>query len=833
MTSAETIETLLDEREGLRCLPSYTKKWLAGQLKDRPRSWLDRYRDQRIGFLQHFIEPLSRHPDVPLEDPALQRLDKADFVVTIPQRVRQRGAGVFRDPRDFALCCTELAPLRTTRELGLSLGMDPPEQMQVNTWLDWAIELQQSQDFVSALYCLASFWAMPKTREDLHGEWLRIESDAICSTAMALMAMLGPAAALDVFEHWSECSLRNHQTSTQLRQSLRSSVFSRIDDEDTAAQLVSKMMIALLAWEDPEASRALALLEAWLDVSFSQDQDRDQLAQRLRESIVHRVRSSRLVQHLRSQMSEVIEKAVGPRAVAKFQDAWLRSFLHVPPLELPVAPSADFSPVLLQLHLAAPAGDQQANKEEMASAFFHEYLHFLQSIGTTYNQDRLLDVMNLAAAAVKALGGDVTRMIHGASKIDHDFVEHLRFHRNTLDGDYPSHAVSQYYGDESVGVIEMNEETQCFEYIRYHNYERTFFATPLGAHAFQEALVFANQQFANLAFWGSNASIIPPLETEPVCSAMHVYTAPFDLFFRAFEDQPATAVQKVATLAAVLDLSLHLPDLPIDAPESWRMDTIPTFRFRHLFEAVHDVDFADPNVDHDYERFVDELCDLLGWNSLTDELRRRADKLAAIRDDFNQSIRAYISERPEALEALVQARLRGVEQSLRTRGTSEAKIQRELTDLERALRGNPAVHLGVFGLGIIDYFERALRLRLTDPWDVILPSRNLEKTLQELPIPAWFVGDQLHGAYNERSLSMLEDMNNLRHLYAVGVQWELAKSGDRLSRDYMCGFQFLGMPCPDPRCASSGCPLWRPGMTRPDAMCSFLDTLRARDLLET
>lgn len=806
------IRHLLDERSGLHCLPLFTKRSIAAILSRRPPPFATECL-RRLEFVRQHIEHLAHHPEIPRVHPALAHLASPPPNLEVRSaRVQARGTQAFDNSRDFAICCMEMAFLQNAPAIVSSFAVEAPIRFTRESWLRFALDVHAQDDFVSALYFLASFWASSADDTEPLEEALRQEADAMGVTGLALLRMAGVDASLHAFESWLGCSLRDETPTPELRRALRGSALGRVDRLDTVVQFLLLFILVLEGFPDRGRWRALRLLEAWLDLPLTSSLDAASIGSALLEPL-KALNSDRIAQRFRTQILDLLKSVRGVEFSAAVQQALL--IRKSPTLPATKIPAADFLPVLLQLSIDSGSGGSDA---EHIESFLHEYQHFLQAVGTMYNHDRLLDMLNFAAAAVEDLGGDVSDMLFGMSQVKANFIEHFQLHRTTLDGNYASRAVDDDLGDASVGVFQLNQEKQCYEYVRWNDAERTFFATPLGAQGFQECLVFINSQ---LPLYRLGVTIIiPPDYGVPSDSPLHAYTAPMDLFFRKFKERCNDSYRAAGTLAAVLDMSLHF-----SVTEADRLGFHPSFRFVRIIGALDNVEFVDPRITGDYERFVEEVCRHLEWPSMLNEIHTRAEAYAKIRGQYLALYDELLVRDPEQIELHIANRGRGFRMALERTSKSADRVTKEVAEFEQALRDSPLALLRIFGLGILDYLERALRLRLDDPWSMIIPGDNFEAVHRQLPLPVWFRAGNFHGELTGSSMALLQDINDLRHLYAIAMQWEIGRKGNRPAGEYMCGMQFLDVKCPEPRCQNHGCPPWQPGSSCPTEMCGFSNVL--------
>src|SRR5262249_38672489 len=152
----------------------------------------------------------------------------------------------FEDPRDFAHCCGLMAKLQTPAAVASSFAVTPAKRFTRESWLHWAIEVQALGDYVSALYFLASFWATSAPDEEAPAESVLQETDAIGTTAHALLRIAGTGPSLQALEIWLECPLSNDQPTDELRRALRTSTLAKVERLDTAIQFLLAAVITLM-----------------------------------------------------------------------------------------------------------------------------------------------------------------------------------------------------------------------------------------------------------------------------------------------------------------------------------------------------------------------------------------------------------------------------------------------------------------------------------------------------------------------------------------------------------------------------------------------------------
>ena len=72
-----------------------------------------------------------------------------------------------------------------------------------------------------------------------------------------------------------------------------------------------------------------------------------------------------------------------------------------------------FTPPLLNLEVSHSRKDvlnRKVDREVFARVFFHEFVHFLQALGSTYELNRHFETMDFIAQSIKEMGGLADRM---------------------------------------------------------------------------------------------------------------------------------------------------------------------------------------------------------------------------------------------------------------------------------------------------------------------------------------------------------------------------------------------------------------------------------------
>src|SRR5262245_32136581 len=98
----------------------------------------------------------------------------------------------------------------------------------------------------------------------------------------------------------------------------------------------------------------------------------------------------------------------------------------------------DFVPVVLRLRLLCEKRLMRDRAEQLAytPVFFHEFVHFLQAIGSTFNISTHFEVVEYIAQAIREMGGRADHILHGILSIadQEDYLKHfMGLHHFSLD----------------------------------------------------------------------------------------------------------------------------------------------------------------------------------------------------------------------------------------------------------------------------------------------------------------------------------------------------------------------------------------------------------------
>lgn len=485
-----------------------------------------------------------------------------------------------------------------------------------------------------------------------------------------------------------------------------------------------------------------------------------------------------------------------------------------------------FTPALLQLQLSFPSKEISNDEYQLEheSIFFHEFIHFLQAIGSTYNLNTHFEVMGYISQFINEVGGDTSRVLHTFSPfvdLKEGFREHFHYHYRSLDGMYGSRPFQLNMHDPLVGFVRLNEETLCYEYVRWNSHDQRYFATPLGAHTFQECMAFILGESMRVA---ENENISLPLQFNvPSNSILHCYNAPLELFWNTFPEKQNVPNDLIATLVTVLDMSLQIPSSHYENHPAWNAMTSPSFRFAYFLDAIkkQGIKLVNHLDEADYLRFINEVSDVLKWPSPLTTWEKFLEIISGCVKEWRGFVTSSIKTNPERFNVYVDTYLKIVRRraiSTSNKELSQEVIEEKATQLRNALISDPLSYAGIFGLGILDYIERALRLRVEKP-TMLISRRYYEQLVQTFPIPFW-VNEQFLTPMEPDlfSIAFYGDLLALPHLWALTRQWD-----DGKRKQLVCGYKYFGIPCFEASLISGQCPKWSPDTSEPDVECTFTD----------
>jgi hypothetical protein len=496
----------------------------------------------------------------------------------------------------------------------------------------------------------------------------------------------------------------------------------------------------------------------------------------------------------------------------------------------------DFNPLLLLLRInldAALARADPAYMHEYERVAFHERVHFLQAIGTMFDIGTHSEVMDYIANTIHDMGGVNELILSGFSFVDPEYAvervlnHFMSFHRISLDGHYGSRPVPMkaWLGEhEDFGVVELNKDTSCPEYIRWNRHDREYFATPLGSHSIHETLAYLLEHFIPETPRDLERIEIVRQFDAPSDSDRHYYNAALDLFWHLMADRQDTSEDKFATLVSILDLSLQTVPLDLCRKHPGRVDmTTPGLRLVRLMEAAREMPLVKNTQDDDYRRFTEEVSERLGWPSPRLVWQQCLTGLEQVLGPLLDDTSAAITAHPERFESYLK---RMVSFMRREWGLLYADqftpdvLEERLAEYEAAIRGNPLVYSGIFGAGIAAYTARAMRVRLEHPLWLVFPQRYHDELYAAFPLDTWWARGQPQQIFSAASIALTFDLAALRHLWPLTLQWARGKRSNLI-----CGNQCLGMPCYGSRCSGGRCPSWSPGRARPAIRCTYTDVL--------
>lgn len=491
--------------------------------------------------------------------------------------------------------------------------------------------------------------------------------------------------------------------------------------------------------------------------------------------------------------------------------------------------AGSFYPILFRISISKePDPNVRDDFLSYKGVEFHEFVHYFQAIGSTYCIHAFQDALECIWSFVDEAGGHSPLVLRGGSDIltcSMSVPEHLAFHARTLEGNYGSRSVALNSRDTSAGGVQINMETQCWEYVRWNRAAKCFFATPLGAASFMECAAYLSQRI--LVGTGGDIRIIPQFNAGPE-SRLHIYTAPLELYLNLFQDKPIQPV--LASLLAILDLSLQIPSIHHRAHPDYPALSHPSMRFVSYTKALQNVRLLDPMDRQDYRRFVSELETALGWPStftVWQDYHRYFHERTAELDTY---ARASVKADPDKFEAYIRTRTRALlSRNLQIRGgirtQDRGRAIEELTEIAGHIRNNPIAYLGILGGAVFIEIAKALELRTQAPEMLALPYAYPVELVDALTPPQCLIGDREVVRWSR--MPMLEDLNGLKHLWALTLQWLSGrrsglKCGNRKPGKGVNHKDDLRFPCPEVRFIGS-CHTW-PVHSDP-AKCTFIDVI--------
>ena len=478
-----------------------------------------------------------------------------------------------------------------------------------------------------------------------------------------------------------------------------------------------------------------------------------------------------------------------------------------------------FNPLILQLKLSAEVPSGIAS-EELIGTFFHEHVHFWQSIATTYGISRHFEMLDWIAKAVREMGGHHDMVLHGLAKpIKTSFLTHLKEHRN-MDGGYSSAPRRVATTSPAEGWLELNESTCCWEYIRLNPRDKHFFATPIGAHTIQENLAHIMEQIG-ISTKGHTALRVRA--NAPSKSQLHDYYVATECFWNMFPGHREQPESFIATLIAMLEACLQIPSMQHQRHPEWAPMTHPSTRFRLLFDEMEELHWIDHEDNDDYLRFVEEIFGLLGWPAPQTVLREHLEWLDGVLSKYENQASEHRRQQPDRFEEYVQNRLTATKRrmlELYSGTTAASIIDDRLKEFEAAVRGSSTAYLGIFGMGLLEYIVRSLRMRVREPLWFVFMHLHSDQLIDELPLPIQFYKDVETNQLTAKSMALFNDLRAFPHLWAITLQWAHKR------KDLQCGNRYFEVPCIEPRCKQGLCPDWTPGKVHNYVDCTFVSVLQ-------
>ena len=456
----------------------------------------------------------------------------------------------------------------------------------------------------------------------------------------------------------------------------------------------------------------------------------------------------------------------------------------------------------------------------MSSVYFHEYVHFLQSIGTTYGISRHFEILEWIAKGVRQMGGSDALILSGLSKAPKDARKDLRGHR-LMEGAYGSRKVDLPIESRDIGLLAANENTACYEYIRWNFRDKCYFATPVGRYTLCENLAALSETI------GISDKARIPIVRQHLASSdspLHNYTVGTEFFWNTYEQQQKNPDSLIVTAIAFMDACQQIPSWRHSSHPEWVPMTSPSIRFAVLTDALGSVRFINHLHDPDYDRFITDLFKKAGWPAPPQFFREHLEWLSGVAQNHLDSLESYRLQHPELHEAYFRNQVEMARRNLQEiygATHSRKKLEARLAKYEKALRSDQFVAYGKFGLGLLDYIIRAMKIRLEHPLWLVFPQGHLDELRSELPLPIYWHGKNEVNAPSARTMALFFDIKASHHLWALTVQWFSRKRKEK-HKGFSCGYRYFGMECPEPPCKNGRCPNWSPDSPAPDFNCTFV-----------
>lgn len=482
----------------------------------------------------------------------------------------------------------------------------------------------------------------------------------------------------------------------------------------------------------------------------------------------------------------------------------------------------EFYPFLYRINLNLKF--EEGGKKEFMSVYFHEYIHFVQSISTNYNIHlffEMLDFINLTFKENTTLG---KKVISGLSNLAdypslQDFSHHLKLHQYSFDGRYKSYNSYAECKDNDSFSLPFNNDTLCYEYERYSYAQECRIATPLGAHTLQECFAALAQK--NL-FRGDTYNFENEMNSPPD-SYLHYYSTPFEIFTRHFygKNLEVNPIDLVHSLLATLELSLQMPKLDKMANLNASM---PSWRFIVQFLSLNKIKFIDHRNDQDYFRFIDDLYIENPFLDPIPNLKDIEQNLSRIISSYEEEAKNYAKNNAYRYNLWVEEQCeyyKNLTEKNRSEYPDANDISFDMNPIKEILLSDPIAFSGVVGIGILRYIRTALRLRISDPLTLVFPHIYFEKLIKEIPYP----GLNIFGKHRPFKLTadsylFFLDTIKLNHLWGLTCQWN---NGSR--NGLICSNKYYNLYCNEKK-FKSDCPKWNPYSISNHQDCTFVNILK-------
>lgn len=454
----------------------------------------------------------------------------------------------------------------------------------------------------------------------------------------------------------------------------------------------------------------------------------------------------------------------------------------------------------------------------------HEYVHFVQSISSTYNIHVLFEVLDNIYEALKILGGDYNNVLRTGMYKSKNFSEHFFTHKNCFEADYPSYEVKIDLGKTDAGISLLNPHTYCYDYIRWNNIENKYFATPLGAKAFNECIAYINEKFFRQMITNPKYLSIDYDNDAPITDEIHFYKAPLELFFKTFKSFSSVEIQKykILTLELILDISLQYP-ITDELKKDGDFYYSPSMIFTKLVDCIREEDFKELLENENYYEFIDKITqrtELLSPMRIWESTYKLVDNFLRQNDSHAKEL---IKSSPKVLEDAVMF----YAQEFLFLGYSEDKLnftdERYNEIMERfryKLEEDSYLINRNFGFGLLSFIKKALEIRTNNPEVISFLHSHLSYVYDAFELPVININGYGMALANEDNFFFLRDLMELKHL------WAIAQQVNRNSYETLCcAYKLFNWNCHN-KINGAECFVWSKGKRVEKVNCEFTSLIK-------